>query len=329
MSSSSLQRLHGQQPQQQQQQQQQQQAHQPIGSHTPYVPRMALDLLNHLPMITPRANSASADQNDRSVHGNSVHSNGNSVHSNGNTYRSPAGRSQILANMSRRLNRIASGLGKTRVDRHKLNKIIFNWPMPRQEWIDGKFVEHAEKNDEAWVELFIDLIYVVLLSSLANLLEIGKMSPQLFVKVSSSFWIMCLTRQAIDEYSNRFYCHDFVQKCIYLVYTIAVFIQASSIQYDYLYQMKESSGGSSTAHHAHVESMPYEHQHYLRTSMTMGEVYDVHLTGAAAEADDGSHSTRATRFYPPTRLYSSGFAVSLLITRLCLLLSKYIFKTKV
>lgn len=180
--------------------------------------------------------------------------------------------------------------------------------MPRQEWIDGKFVEHVEKNDEAWVELFIDLIYVVLLSSLANQLEIGKMSVELFVKISSSFWIICLTRQAIDEYSNRFYCHDFVQKCIYLVYTIAVFIQASSIQFDFLHQLKEA------------ESHPQNDEHVITDDPIQEHHARVFLE---SESEQTPGHSRADRFYPPSKLYSSGFAVSLLITRICLLLSEF------
>jgi hypothetical protein len=179
----------------------------------------------------------------------------------------------------------------------KNNEVIFNWPMPRQEWITGKFIEHHEKNDEGWVELFIDLIYVVLLSSLSNQFEsVESASVQLFFKVSLSFWIICLTRQAIDEYSNRFYCHDFVQKCIYFVYTIAVFIQASATQFDYLHQ---AEGSGAAVHHSHV-----------------------HSSGTLLESEpheaEGSHGGGIRH----SRIYSSGFAISVIITRVCLLLSK-------
>jgi hypothetical protein len=265
--------------------------------------------------MSPRVGSS--DKNDRSVSNPRSGTARNGAHSHGGSGGSAGSR---WTNLSTRLNRIASGLGK-RAEVHKLNKIIFNWPMPRQEWIDGKFVEHVEKNDEAWVELFIDLIYVVLLSSLANQLEVGKMSFALFVKISSAFWIMCLTRQAIDEYSNRFYCHDFVQKCIYLVYTVAVFIQASSIQFDYLHQldmMNSESGDDHTPPEAHsvlLSSFPSDGN--LRGSYAVQRnLNTMH--------DDG-HEVRATNVYDPSKLYSSGFAFSLLITRICLLLSKWAF----
>jgi hypothetical protein len=180
------------------------------------------------------------------------------------------------------LSHIASGIGH-QVYNHHVNKIIFNKPMPRQEWINGKFIQHHEKNDEAWVELFIDLIYVVLLSSVAHQLEIGRMSAVLYFKIALSFWIVCLTRQAIDEYSNRFYCHDVLQKYIYFIYTIAVFIQASAVQFDNLYQ-------------EHIDE-----------------------TGHAGEVNEESLANT----YHHNRLFSSGFAFSVLTTRICLLFSTY------
>jgi hypothetical protein len=180
-----------------------------------------------------------------------------------------------------------------------IHNVIFNWPMPRQEWIDGKFVEHdTEEGDEAWVELFIDLIYVVLLSSLANQLEIGTLGPELFFKITLSFWIICLTRQAIDEYSNRFYCHDVIQKGIYFVYTIAVFIQAIAIHYDCLHQeshLEESTTESTDDHHV--------------------------LSFVIESAESSSSSNHSSVSH--SAVYSTLFAVSVIITRICLLSSMY------
>ncbi len=105
---------------------------------------------------------------------------------------------------------------------------LFNRPKPRQEWIDSKFVQHSEKSEEAWVELFIDLVYVVLLIKLGDVLSHCS-SGFYFFKISVYFCSMCLTRQAIDEYANRFYSHDLFHKIIYLVYTLGVFIQVLNI----------------------------------------------------------------------------------------------------
>jgi hypothetical protein len=200
--------------------------------------------------------------------------------------------------------------------KNRKTKVIFNWPMPRQEWVDGQYVEHHEKNDEAWVELFIDLIYVVLLSSLANQLEIGHVSTALFFKITLSFWIMCLTRQAIDEYSNRFYCHDFVQKCVYFVYTIAVLIQAMAIQFDYLRQASADGGDEHVSAHGHLDALWSSYSSTAAPSRAS-------LSALNAESSsEGSDEATSTAYFHDTT-YSSSFALSLLITRVCLLFSKY------
>ena len=65
------------------------------------------------------------------------------------------------------------------------------------------FPFHYYQNEEAWVELFIDLVYVVLLGKLGNVLCYCPISFPIFFKIIFIFWGMCLTRQCIDEYSNR------------------------------------------------------------------------------------------------------------------------------
>lgn len=213
-------------------------------------------------------------------------------------------RSPIIHRVTDGINHLAS-----HVSSHRVNDVIFNKPMPRQEWINGKFIQHNEKNDEAWVELFIDLIYVVLLSSLAHLLEIGEMSARLYFKVAITFWIVCLTRQAIDEYSNRFYCHDVVQKYIYFIYTIAVFVQASAIQFDYLYQVK-TGGGHGSGHESTTDDASYHYEESTHRHLQQFEV-------------NSESSTEAiSNIYGHNKLFSSGFAFSVLITRICLLFSE-------
>ena len=127
---------------------------------------------------------------------------------------------------------------------------IYNVPKPRQEWIKGKFVQRHEKNEEAWVELFVDLIYVVLLSKLGDIIHVCNMTEALQWKVAVIFSIMCLTRQAIDEYANRFYSHDLMHKLIYLVYASGLFIQVLNI--DAVYDTPSSS--AEVASHSESQS---------------------------------------------------------------------------
>jgi hypothetical protein len=80
---------------------------------------------------------------------------------------------------------------------------LYNIPKPRQEWVDGQFIQNSE-DEEAWVELFIDLVYVVLLSKMGDLLESCLAQEAYYgFKLAVIFSVMCLTRQSIDEYANR------------------------------------------------------------------------------------------------------------------------------
>jgi low temperature requirement protein LtrA len=103
--------------------------------------------------------------------------------------------------------------------------VIFNIPKPRQEWKDGKFVKRHEKSEESWVELFNDLVYVVLLQKLSINLNSCTFNVSTVLRIAVIFGSLCLTRQAMDEYANRFYSHDLVHKLIYLVYIGGVFVQ--------------------------------------------------------------------------------------------------------
>lgn len=229
------------------------------------------------------------------------------------------GQSRSFRNVIKQLSENFKSSSDKKGKRNK-TKVIFNWPMPRQEWVNGKFVEHHEKNDEAWVELFIDLIYVVLLSSLSNQLEIGHASVELFFKVALSFWIICLTRQAIDEYSNRFYCHDFVQKCIYFVYTIAVLIQAIAIQFDYLRQL-----GHVEADDAAIHLVEEDDAAHAVDDATHHSVASYVAAGYLHLASNVEHASSSSGGASHPATYSSAFALSLLITRVCLLFSKLLF----
>lgn len=103
---------------------------------------------------------------------------------------------------------------------------IYNAPVPRQEWIGGVFMQRDEKNEESWVELFVDLVYVVLLSKLGHAIHDCALTELLNARIVILFCALCLTRQAVDEYANRFYSHDLLHKSIYLVYTAGLFILA-------------------------------------------------------------------------------------------------------
>lgn len=112
----------------------------------------------------------------------------------------------------------------------KLPQSLYRTPRPRQQWIDGKFVKSQDKVEEAWVELFIDLVYVVLIYKLGEMAMVCfDLARVVFGRVLLIFWSLCLTRMSIDEYANRFYSHDLLHKLLYLFYTGGVFVQVMNI----------------------------------------------------------------------------------------------------
>jgi hypothetical protein len=167
---------------------------------------------------------------------------------------------------------------------------LFNIPKPRQEWIDGKFVQRHEKNEEAWVELFNDLIYVVLLTKLGDLFISCEHNVFNYFKLCTLFWTMCLTRQAIDEYSNRFYSHDLVHKLIYVVYSAGVFIQVLNI------------------------NRPNE----LASNQDVPQPHDSIRLLAGSSSTKASGTVQCL-YFP---LFGLGLAVGIIITRLCVIFCK-------
>jgi len=114
---------------------------------------------------------------------------------------------------------------------------LYQKPKPRQQWIGSVFVktevlEGSSKAEEAWVELFIDLVYVVLIYKLGDLLTScfnSSSTSWVLIKVFIIFWSLCLTRMAIDEYANRFYSNDLAHKIFYLIYTAGVAVQVMNV----------------------------------------------------------------------------------------------------
>lgn len=176
---------------------------------------------------------------------------------------------------------------------------IFNVPQPRQEWINGKFVPRHEKNEEAWVELFVDLVYVVLLSKMGGILHSCTMDAQTTWSLFFTFASMCLTRQAIDEYANRFYSHDLMHKVIYLIYTAGLFVQVLNV--------------NTTLPTEEVKDYK-AYDYSLSSSVDSPDITHFGSTGAT-----GMEATKVCVYVPE---FGLGMVAGILITRISIISSK-------
>lgn len=89
-----------------------------------------------------------------------------------------------------------------------------------------KDVDEDEEEDEevGWIFLFVDLVYVALLSKLSHVIEYCALSVHTFLFVITIFTVSFVTRLTIDDYACRFVTNDIVHRLAYFVYTMTNFI---------------------------------------------------------------------------------------------------------
>ena len=93
----------------------------------------------------------------------------------------------------------------------------------------GGHEEEEEEQEGAWMFLFIDLVLVALTSKCALVMEYCALSPHSFLFSATTFIVMFLTRQFIDEYVNRFFSNDLFHRLCYFVYVGAFFVMALNV----------------------------------------------------------------------------------------------------
>lgn len=72
----------------------------------------------------------------------------------------------------------------------------------RQELPDGEG-EEEETDTLAWILLFVDLVYVALLSKLSYVMEYCALSVHSFLFIITIFSVLFVTRLTIDDYACR------------------------------------------------------------------------------------------------------------------------------
>lgn len=102
---------------------------------------------------------------------------------------------------------------------------------PRVEWNEDKTginkLHHSE--EESWIALFIDLVYVAMFINVGHILEDCGSNKETVISSFVIFLVMFISRYSIDEYSNRFFADDVFHRLVYFVYTFGVFVMTMNI----------------------------------------------------------------------------------------------------
>jgi low temperature requirement protein LtrA len=109
---------------------------------------------------------------------------------------------------------------------------VYKRPRPNQSWNAGNIVTHHE--EETWLQLFIDLIYVAFFMSLGKGIaycEVYENEKESDVLGAAGllFLILFGLRYDIDMYANRFHSRDVCTRCLYFVFTCGVVIMSLHI----------------------------------------------------------------------------------------------------
>jgi len=86
-----------------------------------------------------------------------------------------------------------------------------------------EMTQAASEDQDAWIFLFLDLVYVGLFSKLSAAFETNSLSLHTFQVVIAVFIICFTSRLSLDEYSNRFFANDIFHRVLYFLYTAGVF----------------------------------------------------------------------------------------------------------
>ena len=94
--------------------------------------------------------------------------------------------------------------------------------------------EEDEDEEVAWIFLFIDLVYVALLSKLSHVIEYCALSVHSFMFVITILTISFVSRLTIDDYACRFVTNDLVHRVAYFIYTMCNFIMTLNVNTHHL-----------------------------------------------------------------------------------------------
>jgi hypothetical protein len=100
------------------------------------------------------------------------------------------------------------------------------WNAEGTEILSAKYQEDA---GDSWIILFIDLVYVAMFLNVGYLLKICGEDGGVQRMAFTIFLIMFNSREAIDEYSNRFFSNDIFHRVVCFIYTYGIFLMTLNI----------------------------------------------------------------------------------------------------
>lgn len=89
--------------------------------------------------------------------------------------------------------------------------------------------EEDEQDSLAWILLFVDLVYVALLSKLSQVMEYCALSVHTFLFIITIFSVLFVTRLTIDDYACRLGNNDLYHRVMYFIYTFSNFVMALNL----------------------------------------------------------------------------------------------------
>ena len=109
---------------------------------------------------------------------------------------------------------------------------IYKRPRLNQSWYDGKIVTHHE--EETWLQLFIDLIFVAFFMTLGKGIAYcetyeNEKEADVLGAAGLLFLLLFSLRYDIDMYANRFHSRDLVTRILYFIFTCGVVIMSLHI----------------------------------------------------------------------------------------------------
>ena len=90
----------------------------------------------------------------------------------------------------------------------------------------------GSENQDGWIMLFLDLVYVGLFSKLASVFSVCSLSKHTFELCTAVFLITFVSRLSLDEYANRFFSNDVFHRVVFFAYTGGVFTMVINVEVD-------------------------------------------------------------------------------------------------
>ncbi len=115
---------------------------------------------------------------------------------------------------------------------------FYNRSMPNLVWDDDfkgyvialdQDIAEDEIRMGTWMFLFIDLIFVAVVSKCADIVLQCAISIHTIIFTSTIITVMFVTRLHLDDYCNRFYVNDVFHRILYFSYAVCMFIMCLNI----------------------------------------------------------------------------------------------------